>query len=811
MRLIIVCFFVALMACLCNNLYGQEKSAGIQGKVLINSQLPAESSTVILLNYNDSSIVKSTLVNKEGLYKFSNLEPGDYLLMVTKVGYSNAYSRQYKLIADQIITADDVIISPATQQLKEVSVTASRPPVEVQPGKIILNIQSSIIATGSSALDILRQSPGVRVDNNNSINIIGRQNALITINGKPTNLTGEDLATILRSIPASTIDRIELITAGSVKYDASSGGIINIVTKKGNNYGENVTVSASAGYGRYYKASTGIVFNDRTDKFNIFGNYNFSSNKTFHDFSNDRIIDFDNLQSEYNVAYSSVQTNNNNSFGFGTDYYVSKNNTIGFLVSGSFVGVDLTKNDNLKIYNQAVFDSTITAMSDVSRNIRRLNYNVNYNGKLGSGGQTLTANFDYNTYNRSSTEHVTNNFYNTDGSKYSDSLQQRILSPSNIHIWLSKIDFTDPLSKTSKLEAGIKYSNVTSNNDLLFYRQTGNGPYIEDASFTNHFMYTENVNAAYINYENNIDKLSIDAGLRVEQTISKGNSVTLNQTVDNKYTDLFPHVLLSYTITDKKEISLSFNRGITRPGYELLNPFLYYVDLYDYHSGNPYLKPEYSNSIELSYTYNKTIVATLYSNVISDAYELNFYEQNDTSKVNINTNRNFGRIENFGIRFFAPVTFTTWWNANFNLDAAYQRYISYPQNGYLNKGTQDVVLKTTQYFIIGNDFTAELSGRYETPSYYGLNQYKSYYNVDAGISKKLFNKNGSIRFAMVDIFNTIRDRSRTNYENLNMTGVDKRESQIATLTFTYRFGKMLKSISHHTGNEEEVRRTNSTN
>jgi iron complex outermembrane recepter protein len=811
MKLILVCFFGALMACLCNNLYGQEKSAGIQGKVLTDSQLPAESSTVVLLNYKDSSIIKSTLASKEGVFKFSGLEAGNYLLMVTKVGYKNAYSAHYILITGQIITTANIIISPVTQQLKEVSVSASKPPVEVQPGKIILNVQSSIIASGSSVLDILRQSPGVRVDNNNSINIISRQNALITINGKPTNLAGEDLATILRSMPGSTIDRIELITAGSVKYDAATGGIINIITKKGNNYGENVTVTASGGYGKYYKASTGIVFNDRTDKFNIFGNYNFSSNKTFHDFTTDRFINFNNLESEYNVAYSSIQTTNNNSFGFGTDYYLSKNHTIGFLVSGSFVGIDLTKNDNLKISNQSVFDSTITALSDVKRNIRRLNYNVNYSGKLGSHGETLTANFDYNTYNRTSTEHVTNNFYNADGSKYSDSLQQRILSPSDIHIWLSKIDFSDPLSKTSKLEAGLKYSNVTSNNDLIFLRQFGNGAYVEDPSLTNHYVYTENVNAAYINYENEIDKLSIDAGLRVEQTISKGNSVTLNQTVNNKYTDLFPHVLLAYTIADKKEISLSFNRGITRPGYELLNPFLYYVDLYDYRSGNPYLKPEYSNNVELTYTYNKTIETTLYSNIITDAYELNYYEQNDTSKVNINTNRNFGRIENFGIRFFAPATFTTWWNANFSMDASYQRYISYPQNGYLNKGTQDVILKTTQYFILGNCFTAELSGRYETPSYYGLNQYKSYHNIDAGISKQLFNKTASVRLSVVDIFNNVRDRSRTDFENVNMTGIDKRESQIAMLTFTYRFGRALKSISHHTGNEEEIKRTNSTN
>ncbi len=810
MRGIIGGLLIAFLVGVCNMSYAQVKMAEIQGRVLAGNQLPAESSTVVLLNYSDSSITKSTVVNKSGFFKFSNLTAGDYLLMVTKIGYNNVYSKRYKLIPGQTTTADDITITPATKQLQEVTVSGNKPPVEVQPGKIILNVQSSIIAAGSSAFDVLRQSPGVRVDNSNNISIIGRQNAMITIDGRPTNLTGEDLAAVLRSMPANTIDRIELITGGSAKYDASAGGIINIVSKKGNNVGANATVTATAGYGRYYKANAGVVFNDRTDKFNIFGNYNFAANKTFHDFTSDRTINFDGVVSDYNVDYDAVAISNSNNFGFGTDYYLTKSQTIGFFVNGSVIGSSITKNNNLKIYNQSVFDSTIVANSGVERHISRLNYNLNYNGKLDDAGKTLSANVNYNTYNRSSSEYITNNFYNADGSIYSEPLLLQNLSPSNIHIWLSKVDFTDPLSKNSKLEAGLKYSNVTSNNDLTFGPFV-NGQYTSDPQISNDFIYTENVNAAYLNYEGKADKLSLEAGLRVEQTNSKGHSVTLNETVNSNYTNLFPHVLLTYAKDDKNEFSLDYNRGIQRPEYEKLNPFLNYVDLYDFTEGNPYLKPEYSNSVELSYTYNNAITATLYTNIVSDAYEFNFYEQNDTSKINVNTAKNLGRISNYGIRFFAPATFTKWWTANFNLDAAYQRYVSYPGNAYLDKGTQDIIFKTTQYFTLSSTLKAEISARYESPSFYGVNQYKSYYNMDAGISQQLFDKRGSLRLSATDIFNTLHDRSHTDYNGLNMTGTDKIESQVVRLTFTYRFGKSLKTISHHTGADEELKRITGAN
>jgi len=810
MKVILGCLLTAFLAALFNNVHAQVILSSIEGKVVTESHAVAQSATIILLKARDSSIVGSTIIGKNGKYIFDDVMPDDYLLLATSIGFTKAYAGPYHLQEEQSLKVPNIILKPLTHQLKEVIITSTRPEIEVRPGKITINIPNSLSAEGSSAFEILRQSPGVRVDNSNNINIIGRQNALITIDGKTTNLSGEDLAAYLRSLQSNVIEKIELITSGSAKYDASSGGIVNIVMKKGNNIGANGTVTATAGYGRYYKSNVGITFNDRMAKFNIFGSYNFAADKTFHNFITDRIINFNNIISDYRVDYKSTQKSENNAFNLGADYFITPTQIVGFLVNGFSRQDDFIKDNSLNISNQGVLDSIITAESKLGRHISKINYNLNYNGKLDKAGSVLSADLNYTTFSRSSGEYITNNFYDADWSPYRNSEYLENLSPSKIKIWLSKLDFSTPISKTSTFEAGVKYSHASSNNDLVFGPEV-NGVYVPNPDLSNHFYYTENINAAYVNYQNKFNKFMLTMGLRGEQTSANGNSVTMNAQIDRNYFNLFPQALLIYKKDAKNEFSLSYSRGITRPAYEEINPFLYYVDPYDYRAGNPNLKPEFSNSVELSHTYNKTITTSLYASVISDAYDFGFYEQNDTTKISIKTQTNLGRIYNYGVKFSAPVDINAWWNAYFRVDASYQRYVAYPQNGTLNKGTQDIIFNSIQNFRISETISAVLSGEYESPTFYGITQNKARYWINAGIGTQLFNKRGSLRLNVNDIFNTQQDRTRINYQNLNFIVTDKWESRLARLTFTYRFGKAsVKAVAtHRTGNEEEQKRIGS--
>jgi iron complex outermembrane receptor protein len=801
--------FSCLLVCFGANLFAQTSPLSVSGKVLNEQAQPVEAATIVLLNQKDSAVVASAITDKNGMFVVANLPNGNYLLWARAVGFIKTYTKPYALPLGKALIIDDIILPPDSRQLKEVQVVSSKPPIEVRPGKIILNVQNSIIADGNSVFEILRQSPGVRVDVSNTISIVGRQSALIMVDGKPTNLSGDDLVDFLKTIQSSTIDRIELITSGSARYDAAGAGIVNIILKKGKNVGFNGSATATGGYGTYYKSNAGVNFNNRTNKLNLFGNYTLRNDQNFASKKQNRDVDYNGVLSVLNTDYYARRKIFSNSFNAGADYFISANHTIGMLIKGNFQNNTIQKNIDLKVYNQSKLDSTVAANSVIDRNVTQMNYNLNYAGKINKAGGTLSANVDYNTFVRSSNEYITNKFYNSSGNIFRPDSLLRNLSPSNIRVWTSKIDFSNPLSKMLTLQAGAKYSNVKSDNNLIFGPLV-NGAYRSDPSFSNHFIYHENVNAAYLNFEEKGEKLEWTAGLRAEQTATEGNSITSNQVIKNNYLNFFPNALLVYKLKAKHSFSLSYNRGISRPSYSFLNPFRIFIDLYDYDdAGNPNLQPQYTNNIELSYTYNDAITATLFSNTVSNAYEFPLYQQNDTTKL-FNTRKvNLGNVYNHGVRFYAPAKFTNWWNADFNVTASYIRYVVNPIYTSFKQGSQDIMLSADQHFTITKTIKAELSGFYESPVVNGLDRLKSYGYVNAGLSMQLWNNNGSIRINAADIFNTNNFRNNVRYSNISFYLVGKEETRMVRVTFTYKFGKstVKAAKTHQTGNEEEQKRT----
>ncbi|AYL97190.1 outer membrane beta-barrel protein [Mucilaginibacter celer] len=807
-------FFIAFLTGLYCVAYAQTKAPVIQGKVFTDSHQPAEAATVILFKVNapDTSILRSGIVNPSGVFEFTDLKPGTYLVQASQIGYSKIYSGPHHLTAGQTLTTPDIVLKPSNQQLQEVKVVARKPRIEVKPGKITLSIQNSILAEGNSAFDILRQSPGVRVNSNETLSVTGRQPAMVLIDGRPTNLSGDDLATMLRSMQSSTIDQIEVISSPSAKYDASGGGVINIILKKGKNLGTNGTITAMAGYGKYYKSTVGIVFNHRDKNLNIFGNYTFDANKSARTINTRRSILFDDVLSNYNVDYNNIQTTRNHNFKLGADYTINPKQTIGFLIFGIVREDDFTKHNNLKIINRGKLDSMINARSNLDRGSSYLNYNINYNAKLDSSGKSLSADANYSTNHRHSNEYITNTFLTPQGNSYRDDLDLENLSPAKIHIWTAKVDYVNPLTKTSKLEAGAKYSHVNSDNDLVFGPKV-NGSYQPDVRFSNRFLYKETVSAAYLNYLNKIGAWDITAGVRAENTSTSGSSWAINQVTPrvntNSYFNVFPQVQVNYDVDKKNTLGVGYNRGIHRPMYEDINPFLYYTDLYDYRAGNPNLKPEFTNTIQLSHTYNQSISTQIYYSITNDAYDFPVYLQNDSSKVNITIRNNFGQVFTYGASFYAPAQITKWWNADFNVDAMYVRYKAYARYGNFNRAKQDIILSTTQTFSITGTTTAEILGRYETPTIYGVNNLKSSYSVNVGISRQILNKLGTLKLTVMDIFNTDRVRNYAIYQNINLSETSKRDTRIVRLNFSYRFGKstVKSATKRNTGNDDERRRT----
>jgi iron complex outermembrane receptor protein len=808
MKVLTGCLLIAFLLGAYNHLYAQTGSSGLHGKVFEEKHLAAEAATVILLAAADSSIIKSTICNEKGIFKFDT-KPGKYLLLISKIGYDQSLTGPCTVIPDKDIAVGEINLTLHLPQLEAVSITAQRSYIEVKPDRIILNVQSSIISGGESAFDLLRQAPGVHADNKGGISIIGRSNALVTIDGKATQLTGQDLVDYLQSLPASMIEHLVLISNPSAKYDAAGGGIINFEMKKGTNAGTNFTVSTSAGYGKFGKGSAGLIFNNRRGKINIFGNYNYGDRKTDHAFITNRIINYKGNVNEYDVNYYATQQGYVHNFRIGTDYALSTKHTIGVLVSGTINDDDFVKNNVLNVTNNGVLDSTISTKSKLNRGLNNLSYDINYTGKLDTMGKLLTVDVTYNDINRHSSEYIDNYFYNSALVNYRPALKLQNLSPASINILAAKVDYVNPLSKTARIEGGLKFSWVQSDNNLIFGPEV-NGVYQSAPNFSSAFLYKENINSGYINYIGKLGQVDLIAGLRVEQSNTSGNgtSALMVSSVKKNYTDWFPQVQLNYQADAKNNFDISFNRGVNRAAYDAVNPFLYFTDLYDYRQGNPNLLPQYTNKIQISHTYNKKLMTTLYASVITNFYEFLDYVQNDSTKVSRSITQNFGTYSTYGLRFYVPVIFTNWWTGSFSADASYQRIKAYPKNGALDKGTQWISLYSEQNLSLSSTLSAQVSGDYESPGFYGIGQFKADYYVDAGISKKILNRNGRLSLGIKDIFNTHRDFSTIKYQNLNMTVYDKKETRLITLSFSYNFGNIsLKNTTKHdTGNEDEQKR-----
>ncbi|MFD0750666.1 outer membrane beta-barrel protein [Mucilaginibacter calamicampi] len=800
---LVIVTFVFVAQC-----YAQNKTPVIKGRVFIENKVLAEASTVILLAA-DSSIVTSTASDEQGAYNFV-VNPGVYLILASQIGYNQSISGPYTVAQEGDINVRDISLIKSVPVLKEVSITARKAYVETRPGRVVLNVQNSIVAEGVSVYDLLRQAPGVQAGSQGSLSIIGRQNAMILVDGKPLNVSGENLTALLESMQSSNVQQIELLSNPSARYEAGGAGVINIMLKKGSNAGTNGTFSIGGGYGKFYKANTGITFNNRMGNVNIFGNYNYVANKTFKTFTTDRVIDYQGTTSNYDSRYYTTRESFNHSFRLGSDFFLSPNHTLGFLVSGTINNSDYLKDNELRISNSGRFDSTIVTMASLKRNLATLNYEANYSGKLDTLGQTLSGYVSYNHFDRRSDEYISNSFTKASGEVYRPALWQQNLSPAMINIWAAKADYLKPLSKNTRFETGLKYSRVRSDNDLIFGPKR-NGVYTVDPNFSSNFIYTENVNAAYANLSSSTGKWKINGGLRVEQTIAHGSSASDRISFEKNYVDFFPQVQLQYNHNAKNYFTLSFNRSIYRPLYEEINPFLYYVDLYDYRAGNPQLLPSYTNTVELAHSYKSTIVTSLYATVTDNFYNFTAYEQNSESKVNITTKKNFGRMAAYGIKFFTPLQFTSWWTATLSVDASYQRIQAYPQNGSLNKGTQDVIVFNNHSFKIGSGFAANLNIWYESPTFYGFSRFKANSRFDAGISKTVFKNQGTFRLSAMDLFRTLRDRAYTNYQNINLSIINREEGRVINFGFSYRFGnRQLKNANtHKLGNEDEQRRTGS--
>jgi iron complex outermembrane receptor protein len=784
----------------------------IEGKIISKDPKAAESASLSLVRVQDSVAIKSSVVSKDGSYRFENIPEGTYFISVTAVGYQKIVSEKFEINASQKLkTVPPIPLLPANKDLASVTVTARRPLIEQKIDRTILNVDALLTNTGVSALEVLENTPGVTVDKEGNISLKGKEGVMILIDGRPTQLGGADLANLLRSMNSSQMDQVEVMTNPPARYDASgTSGIINIKTKKMLNAGYNGSATAGFMQGRYPKTNESFNFNYRVGKVNLFTNLGHNYRKGFGTLTIQRKIlnsNTDELENYFNQRGDKINKGNFFNGKIGMDYFLSKKTTVGIVVNGASSPSESSNNNQINILNPANELEQITRASvDQTSDWKSFNSNINFRTVFDAKGKELTSDLDYINYSSETRQFMVNSYFDETGNSIikADTLQGHL--PQDIKVLSGRLDYLHPLKKGARFETGIKSSLVETDNNAS-YDSTQYGIIVHDFNRSNHFVYEENVNALYANISTPLSKkLSAQLGLRLENTNAKGVQKTTGEKFSCHYTQLFPTAYFQYKANEKNNFVINYGRRVRRPNYQSLNPFIRFIDRYTYSKGNPNLRPQVSDNIEITHSWRNLVTTTLNYSFTKDIFD-NVIEQKGQEAYL--TPANIASQQQFGITVGSNIPVTKWWTSNVNINVFNNGYEGVVSNTPVSLRATSFILNGIQQFKLSKSLSAEINGRYRSGWYDGFINARPIGFVGLGFSQQVLNNAGTVRLTLRDIFYTQKFRGNSRYGNVDFSFQDVGDTRVVAIAFSYRFskGKKIAPAKRTSGsaNEEQER------
>ena len=784
--------------------------SSINGSVQDAAGKPLDGVTVSLLKKTDSSTTKHAISNAAGQFELSGIPPGKYLLSYTHVGFTTSYSQLLEISgAKPRMTIPVVRLNGAdAAALDQVTVVGKRPPIENKIDKTVVNVDASPTNGGLTALEVLEKSPGVMVDNDGNISLKGKQGVIILIDGKPTYLSATDLSNYLKNMSASQLDQIEIMSQPPAKYDAAgNSGVINLTTKKNKNNGFNGSITLTAIIARYFKTPNSFNFNWRQGKFNVFGNYGYAWWEGFNDVQSHNSLRenasslFDRYTQQHTYGRYSDRGQN---FRAGVDYFADKKTTIGFAINGTIDKQWFTSGSTTNFFDSLHnFVQYNVAQSLNKTPQTHLGFNGNLTRKLDGKGSELSADADYIFFNTPGVINSNNYLYDADNTASDAPYLLNGALPSRIDIYSFKSDYKKVVSNSITMEAGIKTSYVrTDNNAIYTLFDNLQKDWVSDTAISNHFIYKENINAAYVNWTQTIQKFSFQLGVRAEQTNANGDQTVKSVSFKQNYLQLFPTAYVNYKTNDDNTFGISFGRRIERPGYQSLNPFRFQLDRYTYEQGNPNLQPQFSNNVEVSYNYkgalNLSANYTMTTDIISDAV-ITFKAAGDSNYTTYQTSQNIASQRNIGLSANYSKQLMKGWNMNLFFNVYNNHY-----KGVVDSTNIDVSYTSfnasfnTQYSFKGG-WAAELSGFYYAKNYVsGVLFADGRGMFSAGGSKQILNGKGSLKLNLRDPLYLMHFDSHTNLNKGQTNSHSIWDNRRIVMTFVYRFGKS-------TGNQPQRR------
>ncbi|MCC9136063.1 TonB-dependent receptor domain-containing protein [Pontibacter silvestris] len=769
------------------------QTAGMLSGTLIDEKEQAVGfANVAVVQAASSSVVTGAIADMDGHFEIKAPAKGKYYLKLSGLGYEQTQTEPFEVTDEKFAKNFGTLrLKTDAKTLSEVTVQAMRPTITTHPDKMVVSVEGTALAGGSTAYEVLEKSPGVWIDQDGNIKLNGKAGVQIMINGKQSYLSGKDLQNLLQSMSAENIKDLEVITNPSSKYDAEgASGIININLKKNIDFGLNGSVYAGYQYNKLSTYTSGASANYKNGKWNSSASLDVAKRMRYRDMDMYRVFNNEGRKSYFEQDGYEENERFAPNIRLNTDYDINDKHSVGAQTSLYYSKSDQTfyTDSYLRDFNprKNVF---VRAENGAKGDYFNGTFNLHYMGKLDTTGTTLSADIDYANI---SSDDDSRFFNKRDSLNYSPPVRVNELltstNPTTYSIYSAKVDFTKKLGKTGKLELGAKGSHVTSDNELLFYEVEDTREMLDDKR-SNHFIYKENIYAAYANYSTSFGKKwSLQAGLRAEQTESEGYSVTNDETTDRSYLNLFPSVFVQQKVNDNYEIGYKYSRRINRPYYENLNPFIFYLDPYTWAQGNPYLRPQYTNSFELTHTLKQSYNLVLGYSVTED-FIAEVPMQNEEDNTTVFQQQNVDNFENLSATLVAPIKISSKWDMNNNATLTYQRYKNKFNTESVLNDQLSFMANSTQNIQLPAGIKMEINAGYQGPAVYGLYKVEDNWWVDSGFKRSFMNDKLDLSLSFTDIFKSRILVVNTNIEG-NINNIDQYQgARSVRVNIRYRFNK----------------------
>ena len=795
---ILKCFWLAIFALFLAN--SQAQTGEVRGRVIDSKNQPVGYATAAILNPISNEVISGTICDENGKFLINKVKYGEYILSVRMLGFLTEDTQRLIIDSGNQSIEKTVMLQESNQELDEVVIAAKFDFIEQKVDKIVINPNASATSASESIFDILKKVPGVSIDNNDNISLKGMPGITILVDDKPTYLASAELAVLLKGMLGKNVKNIEIIENPSARYDAEgNSGIINIRTVHTKAPGFNGSINSGVTFTRTVGGNAGGDLNMNFGDLNLYGNYSFYDWKGWHSMNARRRFLNESMYGALQNTFSESNSDGNaQNYKVGADYFISKNHVVSIMLRGNS-GYNTSRDNGRTSFSDRFgsIDSTLTNRADRDNHWNKQTYNVNYKWDMDSSGSSLTADFDYARFFFDSESSQGSNYFDASGNDLNRNMNLLSTQGGDIDIWSAKLDYVHPINSTIFFETGLKSSIVSTDN-----RASMTGYFSQNDKF----IFEENIQAAYVSGRAQHDNTTLQLGLRLENTISTGTSVSIDQIDKNNYLSLFPSLFIQQTLNSDQSIGLKYSYRIGRPNYHALNPFIWIIDPYTYNLGNPLLNPQFTHALSVNHNFKSMIMSGLSYNYTKDLFT-EVLHQNDENNSIYQTTENFGNSIDLNLSETVQLQPTAYWRVNATLIGMFKRL-----NSSLTSGTR--FQRWSYMGNINNSFTLpykielELNATGFSEQLLGNFTIKPRYNIDLGIQRRVLKDKGVIKASFSDIFNTGSAGGYTRYENVDIDADNHSETRRVNVSFTYNFGKnQFKTRSNRStsSSEEESR------